>query len=182
MPEAGILKGRAGVADKRSVEVGKRLKAGALRVWGDIWEYRMFILAFVIYDALAQLCFHAFCPVVIVTGMPCPGCGMTRAVFYFATGQWERGWEMNPLGILWLALAVYFVVMRYWMGKRAKGVLQIGGCLVVCMLLLYGYRMYRYFPGEPPIAYSSGNLLSYVTPGYEERMMEIWNFIKGVRP
>lgn len=141
----------------------------------DIKEYRLFILAFVIYDAAVQVLFGAFCPMVIVAGLPCPGCGMTRAVFYFATGQFEKGWQMNPLGILWFALAVYFAVMRYWFGKEAKGELQIGGGLAACMLALYLYRMYRFFPGELPVCYMEGNLLERIWAGYRDFVFRFWN-------
>lgn len=152
----------------------ERLRSAGLRIWKDIREYRMFILAFAAYDALVQLLFRAFCPMVIVTGFPCPGCGMTRAVFYFATGQFEKGWRMNPLGILWLVLALYFAVMRYWFSRPAKGVLQIGGILAGCMLALYLYRMYRFFPGEPPLVYEEGNLLERMWEGYRDLALSRW--------
>lgn len=146
----------------------KGLYAAAARLWKDIKDYRWFIMGLLAYDLLVQLVFHEFCPMVIVTGLPCPGCGMTRAVFYFATGQFARGWEMNPLGILWLALILYFIVMRYFLGKKPKGVLQIGGVLAACMLLYYGYRMYRYFPGDAPICYTEGNLLERIFSEYQD--------------
>lgn len=144
------------------------------RLWTDIKNGKMFLAAFVLYDVAVQLLFHAFCPMVIVTGLPCPGCGMTRAVFYFATGQFEKGWEMNPLGIFWLGLAAYFVIMRYGFGKTAKGVLQVGGVLAACMLVFYGYRMYRYFPGEAPVCYTPGSLLERLVPGYREFVLHFW--------
>lgn len=152
----------------------ERLHWAMLRIWKDIREYRMFILAFAVYDALVQLLFGAFCPAVIVTGLPCPGCGMTRAVFYFATGQFEKGWQMNPLGILWLGLALYFAIMRYWLGRPAKGVLQIGGILAGCMLALYLYRMYRFFPGAPPLVYEEGNLLERMWERYRDWVLGFW--------
>ena len=136
------------------------------RIWKDIRAYWGFALLFAAYDILMHVVFDAFCPLVIVTGLPCPGCGMTRAIFFFATGQFARGWQMNPLGILWLLLAVWFGVMRYGLGKKAKGVLQAGGVLVCLMVLLYAVRMYREFPGNPPVSYTPGNLLEQLVPGY----------------
>lgn len=159
--------------------LGRKVSEAVKRLYADIRVYGGFVAALAVYDAVVQICFHAFCPLVIVTGLPCPGCGMTRAVFYFATGQWEKGWAMNPLGILWTGLALYFMVMRYWLKKPAKGVLQIGGCLVACMILLYGYRMYCRFPGEPPMEYTSGNLLERAVPGYREWMFRLIGTLKG---
>lgn len=142
------------------------------RITDDIRSYWGFGAAFVIYNILAHFLFHAFCPSVIVAGLPCPGCGMTRAVFFFATGQPVLGWRMNPLGILWLLLAIYFCVMRYGLGRRAKGILQMGGVIIGLMILLYLYRMYLYFPGEPPISYTPGNLLERLLPGYGQWVNE----------
>lgn len=158
---------------KKIRKMKRRLHVAAARLWDDIKACKIFILAFVIYDMLVQLVFHAFCPMVIVTGLPCPGCGMTRAVFCFATGQFDKGWELNPLGILWLALAVYFVLMRYWLLKEAKGVLQAGGVLAAGMLVYYVYRMYMYFPGKAPICYTSGNLLERLIPGYRGLVLRL---------
>ena len=136
------------------------------RIWRDVRAYWQFGAAFLVYDRLVMWIFGAFCPSVIVAGLPCPGCGMTRSVFYFATGQWEKGWQMNPLGILWLLLAVYFCFMRYGLGKKPAGVLQIGGCRAALMAVVYLIRMYREFPGDVPICYTPGNLLERLWPGY----------------
>ena len=151
------------------------------RIWKDVREYRGFIAFFLVYDLAVQLLFRNFCPSVIVTGLPCPGCGMTRAVFWFAVGQFEKGWEMNPLGIGWLALAAYFCVMRYWLGKKPKGVLQMGAALAVCMAAFYLYRMVRYFPGEVPIAYAEKNLLERILPGYRELVERLAALLARVR-
>lgn len=143
-----------------------RLRQALLRIGRDVRAYWMFALAFAVYDILVQLVFDAFCPVAIVTGLPCPGCGMTRAVFFFVTGQIGKGWEMNPIGIGWTALAAYFCMMRYWLGKSPRGLLQAGGVLTVCMVAFYVYRMYRYFPGDAPICYTEGCVLERLLPGY----------------
>lgn len=156
----------------------KRAEAAFGRIAQDVRVFWKYIAAFIIYDAVMQLIFHQFCPAVIVTGLPCPGCGMTRAVFYFATGQFEKGWGMNPLGIFWLALALYFCVMRYWFGKKANGVLYIGGILTACMALFYVYRMYRYFPGDIPICYTPGNLLERMWDGYEAHILKLIAYLQ----
>lgn len=136
------------------------------RIGKDVREYWKFGFVFAVYDILVQAVFRAFCPVAVVTGLPCPGCGMTRAVFFFATGQIEKGWQMNPVGIGWTVLAVYFCVMRYWLGKRPKGIWQAGGVLTGCMVIVYLFRMYRYFPGDAPMCYTDGCVLERVFGGY----------------
>ena len=48
------------------------------------------------------------CPIRLLTGYPCPGCGGTRSMGAISTGQFEQAWSLNPIafavcaiGILW---------------------------------------------------------------------------------
>jgi hypothetical protein len=56
------------------------------------------------------------CPFRLLTGLPCPGCGLTRAWVYLAHGQYADSLAANPFGWLLvgvtLALAVAVVVAR----------------------------------------------------------------------
>ena len=149
------------------------------RIEKDVRSFWQIGAVIVAYDIVVQLLFGQFCPSVIVTGLPCPGCGMTRAVFYFATGRFAEGMAMNPLGIGWLLLAVYFFLMRYTFGKKPVGLLQVGGCLVVLMIVFYIYRMCFVFPGETPICYEEGNLLARLRPGYEENVLYLIETLQG---
>lgn len=45
------------------------------------------------------------CPFRNLTGLPCPGCGLTRSWVYLAHGWWREGLAANPFGIV-LALVV----------------------------------------------------------------------------
>lgn len=157
-------------AKKRMGQIGKRIEK-------DIREYGMFGVALAGYYLVSKWLFHAFCPLVIISGIPCPGCGMTRAFLFFLTGQWTRGWNMNPLALAWLALAAYIAVMRYGFGKKAKGALPFAYGIIGLMVLFYGYRMLRYFPGWPPVSYTGGNLLEQFLPGYRSFILHIRDWI-----
>ncbi len=50
------------------------------------------------------------CPFRLATGLPCPGCGLTRSWVYLAHGQWSDGFLANPFGVVLLALLVGLVV------------------------------------------------------------------------
>lgn len=163
----------------------KREKAGKYvkEVWGrikkDLKAYWGFLVLFVIYYITVKRLFHAFCPSVIVAGLPCPGCGMTRAVLAFLTGQFAKGMQMNPLGMAWILWAVCFAAGRYGFGKKTKGLMTAAGVIVVLMIAVYVWRMYVFFPGEPPISYTPGSILERLIPGYRSMVMSIWGRIRG---
>lgn len=164
---------------KQCRNVGAYWKKVLERIGKDVRAYWGFAVLFVLYDIAANLLFGAFCPSVIAAGIPCPGCGMTRSVAAFLTGQFERGIQMNPLGIAWIVWALYFAVMRYGFGKKAKGLMTAGGVLIVLMIGVYVWRMWMEFPGEPPICYTPGNVLERMVPGYENLVMGAWEKIRG---
>jgi len=42
---------------------------------------------------------HIFCPFKAITGIPCPGCGMTRAFLELAEGDFVAAFQLNPFSI-----------------------------------------------------------------------------------
>ncbi|WP_134765804.1 DUF2752 domain-containing protein [Nocardioides sp. 1609] len=50
------------------------------------------------------------CPFRRVTGLPCPGCGLTRSWVDLAHGDLAGAWSMNPFGIVLVAALVVLVV------------------------------------------------------------------------
>ncbi|HXO30591.1 MAG TPA: DUF2752 domain-containing protein [Thermoanaerobaculia bacterium] len=64
----------------------------------------------------------AFCPLRRFAGLPCPGCGMTRAFAHLAKGEWSAAVHDHPLAPLLAAeLALLWMV---W-GGAAAGVLRL---------------------------------------------------------
>lgn len=51
------------------------------------------------------------CPFRLVTGLPCPGCGLTRSWVYAAHGQWGDAVAANLFGLPLLALVVVLAVV-----------------------------------------------------------------------
>lgn len=145
-----------------------RLTAAGSRIKKDVRQYGVGILAVIIlYFALHAL-FDAFCPSVLISGFPCPGCGMTRAVLYLFTGQFKRSWALNPAAGLWVLWAGWFAYERYVKGRKAKGPDRALIGIAVFMVLAYIVRMKLYFPDRPPYVYTRDNLFSRAVPGYGE--------------
>jgi hypothetical protein len=74
----------------------------------------MLLLAFALpapqHDKIAGI--PSLCMFHISTGLPCPGCGMTRAVVCCAHGLWAQGVRYHPLGPLVFSLMVAFTALH----------------------------------------------------------------------
>jgi len=132
------------------------------RILKDIHEFKWGIIALGLYYLLTHKIFHAFCPMVIATGFPCPGCGMTRSVFYLLTGQFGRSFELSPFALFWVLLGIWFIYKRYVKGEKVKGIYPLLGFISVAMIVYYIYRMFTIFPSVPPMIYKEDNMLNYL--------------------
>jgi hypothetical protein len=50
------------------------------------------------------------CPFRLATGLPCPGCGLTRSWVYLAHGRWAESVTAHPFGVIAAALVVALIV------------------------------------------------------------------------
>jgi hypothetical protein len=57
------------------------------------------------------------CPLLAITGIPCPFCGMTRAVVTAIHGHLGASLAFNPGGIVVLVLALVAIVRPSWLRR-----------------------------------------------------------------
>lgn len=131
-------------------------------ILGDIRQYWKAAVLLLLYIAMVNLIFHRVCPMVIFTGLPCPGCGMTRALFLVLQLKFAQAWEMHPLVYGWIALGITFCVRRYVMCTETRSLQKYAVILLAAMVILYGYRMVTLFPNQEPMTYFHGNLLQKI--------------------
>jgi hypothetical protein len=62
------------------------------------------------------------CPLRLFTGLPCPGCGMTRAFAHLAKGEWSAAVRDHPLAPL---LAAELALLWATWGGAAAGLLSL---------------------------------------------------------
>lgn len=130
------------------------------RLINDLKAFYPAIIAFAIYNIIVRKMFHAYCPFLILTGFPCAGCGMTRAVFYILTGRIRRGMALNPAAPMWIVFLLWFFAERYLRGRTPKYVKAVLAMVVVITFGIYLYRMIHFFPGSPPLVFYRNNLIS----------------------
>lgn len=83
------------------------------------------------------------CPVRLLTGYPCPGCGGTRAIGAICIGQFERAWSLNPITFLLCFIVLAWAAQITPLNKlalRALTIFQSRAIFIQVLLLtsLYG--------------------------------------------
>ena len=128
----------------------------------DLWNLRIVIVVLAGYFLFARYFLNSSCPLVVFTGFPCPGCGLSRAGFSLLKGEFLEAWDWNPFIYAVFLLAAVFCIRRYFLHKKNGCLKKWLILLFIGMLVFYIYRMIRYFPGEPPMSYYTGNLLNRI--------------------
>lgn len=136
-----------------------RIKSCIHKVCDDLNHYKYLILSILILIIVCTLLFHKFCPVALLTGYPCPGCGMTRAFMLFLTLHWGEAFSMHPMIFLWIPYLLYLFWYRYYLQRPVRFFLLL--TLVLCLLTIAVYvaRMITMYPGQAPMTYHKPNLL-----------------------
>ena len=140
-------------------KIWQRVLADAKKFW------TIPIMLLILYFVLHKL-EGAFCPLVIIFGLPCPGCGIVRALLYVLKGQFAQAFYINPSVYLWIVFLLYIIVVRYILGKPLKRVVLLVTVIVTVMVIRFAYGMYMYYPQRPPFAYTGGNVMEDIIPGY----------------
>lgn len=78
------------------------------------------------------------CPIKFVTGISCPGCGMTRAVRSLLAGDLAGAFYWHPLWLLLVPLTAYFLFDEYIPKKLSRALLVF---FVVSFVGVYIYRL-----------------------------------------
>lgn len=116
------------------------------RLLGDLHQIRIALLLLVLYATAAQLLFHTICPFAILSGLPCPACGLTRAGILLLTGKPAAAAQTNAMIFLWAPFLLYLCILRYFIGKRAP--FSTAFAILICLGTLF-YYVLRMSQGNP---------------------------------
>lgn len=112
------------------------------RIKSDWKNYKVGLLIALEVVVVATVLGRGICYFKNLTGIPCPGCGMTRSFLLILQGRFKQAWELHPFVYGWIVFAVIFFVDRYVL--RKKEVLWRVALILLCggMLLFYMYRLF----------------------------------------
>lgn len=139
-------------------------------LWEDIKAAKWVIIFIIAYFVLFRRFTHSVCPVVGIIGYPCPACGLTRAGFALLHLEFGEAFHIHPFIFPIVGFVIVWGWNRYILGRKmAEWMKWCAVAIMIGMLIYYIWRMYRYFPGEPPISYYSYNL-----------MQRLWEFVRHI--
>jgi uncharacterized membrane protein len=115
------------------------------RLIGIISIVAILIIPFLIYykDSGSLESEQSFCPFKMLTGFPCPGCGITKSIVYFYDGNLLKSFTHHLFGPFVVILSVFFIVkfaielktkkvyLNFSYTKRKKIAYSIASILVV---------------------------------------------------
>ena len=104
------------------------------------------------------------CPVALILGLPCPGCGITRAFGHATHGLFRDAFEFHAL---WPLLLAYFVFL--WIYKIVEAVrgeppklptYRIGGTALLVLLAFWAVRLVWFFSHDGLAVMAHDNVIS----------------------
>lgn len=139
-----------------------KIKKAFQLIWLDIKALWLFVVCVAIYICIANFVFETMCPFAIVTGLPCPGCGLTRAAFCVLRLDFAGAFEMHAFIYPCIVIAVICFINRYFLEKKnfmPMGLIITVGCI---MIIYWIWRLFTIFPGPEPMNYRERNVLGIV--------------------
>ena len=122
-------------------ESGRLSRLGRLAVAAGL------LLLFLVLTGPTCFFYHIF-------GLPCPGCGVTRALLAAIQGEFSRAWQLHPL----FALPV-LLLLATWFLKSRRQRLIFWTTAGLAFILVYCIRLYLLFPGSEPFVFNQDALL-----------------------
>lgn len=99
------------------------------------------------------------CVLRLFTGIPCPGCGLTRAAVAMMQGEVTESLKMHPLLLPILLILLLAVIDKIFKKRILSHCKWLYISVFVVLLALYAVRMFLYFPGGPaPMEYDRASL------------------------
>lgn len=101
----------------------------------------IFLIILIIISALFAFSYFIGCPIRLITGVPCPSCGMTKAYISLLNGDLPKAFYHHPLFFL-LPIALVLVILLLLNEKKRSG--KFTRPLNVISISLLGVYMLTY--------------------------------------
>lgn len=127
-----------------------------------IKKYRLSLVLLIITLLITNSLTGSVCYSVILFGIPCPACGLTRAAKLMITGHFCESFQMHPLLIL-VIIGVFLYPLLKSTSRRYKLFINIYVIITISIFLcFYIYRMQYFYPKAEPMVYHKDNFIANV--------------------
>ena len=126
------------------------------------WAIALLALIFFFAAQYAILGKIELCVFRSISGLPCPGCGMTHAATAIFHGNWRQSLEYHLFFIPVAATLLFCAVPTgaWSFADTVKRCHKWHSFLLLALAVYFIYRLVRYFPGESyPMIYDARNYL-----------------------
>jgi len=113
-----------------------------------------FILIIILYIIILNI-LNISCPIKYITGVSCPGCGMTRAVILALQFKFTDAFYYHPLWIIMPPTAIILIILYIKDNKKIFNILIIS--LALLFFIIYIYRLF--FTDSQIVSFNFNTLL-----------------------
>lgn len=131
------------------------------RILKDIKALSIGIGAYLVYRFFTLKLWGSSCPMVLLCGIPCPGCGLTRAFKYFFSFQFSNAFQINATVFIWIPFLIWIFICRYILNKNYRFTDFIFVFFILVSLFYYTYMMIEWYPNRIPYVHTNRNLMHY---------------------
>ena len=128
----------------------------------DIVDNYKAILAVMIGMGLLQYVFHTICMLKVITGLPCPACGLTRGCIRFLKMDVCGAIRWNPMVPFIMIGICLWLVMRYIVQRQCRWLTYYGIVVLIGLFVIYFIRIGTDYPLQAPLDYHPRNLVSLI--------------------
>jgi len=127
----------------------------------QLYKYKHFLLLFILYISYFYF-FHngeTNCLVKRTIGIPCMGCGMSRAFVYMITFNFVDAFHFHPLVFIVPFIVVVFLLQETPFFSKFYHSRLFWGSILLLFIVVYIIRMILYFPHTAPMDYYGNPLI-----------------------
>lgn len=114
-------------------------KSGLAPSAGLIQYLSVSILALSFIFSIESLPKISMCAFNAVTGLSCPGCGLTRAFCAISHGQFALAWSLNPLSLYLYGLTVLGLLYRFFVDAIPEKLFRTTIFITIAALAISGF-------------------------------------------
>lgn len=137
----------------------QRLKTALHQIPHDLRHTLPGLAAAALYVFLMEYFFGAVCLSRVLIGIPCAGCGLTRAALLLLQGRFAESFALQPLLLLIPAGACLYLYEHYLSTSPRRYFTAYLLISLGLFVLLYLIRMKLLFPYQEPVQYDPDNIL-----------------------